>query len=182
MNNKKIKRVLHKGFTLLEILLVVAAIAILAAVVIRALNPSKQLADTRNSQRSLDLNTIVNVIYQYEIDNKGALPDTDANGGVLIPVGTYDASDPDNIIDDSVEICRSTSTADCATNGLVDLSPLLENKKYIVAIPNDPSNTDPDGTGYFIVQDSESNRITVIAPNTELEPTTSLLVPLNASL
>ncbi len=62
------------GFTLLEILLAVAALVILASIVILAINPTKQLADTRNSQRWVDVNTILNGVYQYAIDNDGALP------------------------------------------------------------------------------------------------------------
>ena len=39
------------GFTLIEILLVVALIALLAGIVIIAVNPNKQLADGRNARR-----------------------------------------------------------------------------------------------------------------------------------
>ena len=90
-----------KGFTLLEILLVVAAIAILAGIVILAINPVKQLADTRNAQRSVDVNTILNAVYQYSIDNKGVLPDVPAA---------------------ATAICKtSTRPAGCETDSLVDL-------------------------------------------------------------
>lgn len=71
MLNFKIK----KAFTLLEILLVVAAIAILATIVIIAINPQKQLAEARNSQRRSDIETILNAVYQYSIDNQGQFPD-----------------------------------------------------------------------------------------------------------
>lgn len=64
----------HSGFTLLEILLVVAAIAILAGIVIVAINPAKQLAQVRNTSRHSDINSISNAIYQYSIDNSGLFP------------------------------------------------------------------------------------------------------------
>ena len=56
-----------KGFTLIEVLLVVAIIAILAGIVILAVNPAKQLADTRNAQRRADVNTIINAAYQLSL-------------------------------------------------------------------------------------------------------------------
>ena len=62
------------GFTLMEILLVLALIGILAAIVIVALNPSKQMAQTRNSGRATDVKTISYAISQYEIDHNGQLP------------------------------------------------------------------------------------------------------------
>jgi type IV pilus assembly protein PilA len=62
------------GFTLIEILVVIGIIAILATVVLVAINPSRQFAQANNAQRSSNVNAILNAIGQYAADKKGELP------------------------------------------------------------------------------------------------------------
>lgn len=59
------------GFTLIEILVVIGLIAILAAIVIIAINPARQFAQGRNTQRTSNVNAILNAIGQNMADNKG---------------------------------------------------------------------------------------------------------------
>jgi prepilin-type N-terminal cleavage/methylation domain-containing protein len=65
-----------KGFTLIELILVVLILGILAAVTMTSLRPSQQLANQRDAQRKADLLSILNAIKQYSIDNNGSLPST----------------------------------------------------------------------------------------------------------
>ncbi len=141
----------QKGFTLIEILLVVAAIAILAGIVIVAINPGKQLGDTRNSQRRSDVTTLLNATYQYSIDNNGVLPPS--------------------ITASSTEICAGTGTSTCT--GLVDLGVITLNQKYVIAIPTDPQVVTANGSGYFISRTS-NGRLTVEAPLAEQSATISV--------
>lgn len=139
----------QQGFTLIEVLLVVAIIAILAGIVILAINPNKQLGDTRNSQRQSDINTILNATYQYSIDNQGQLPS--------------------GITTTATSIC-ATGASSCT--GLVDLTVLTANGKYLVAMPNDPKTGTATDTHYQIVVDP-NNRVTVSAPDAEQGKTIS---------
>ncbi len=142
----------NKGFTLLEILLVVAAIAILAGIVIVAINPSKQLGDTRNAQRRSDVNTILNAVYQYSIDNSGDMPWS----GVMDPGGG-----------NGTEVCVSATSSECTGASKVDLSPLLLNEAFLVAIPSDPSGGCGTFGGCYTISTSTNGRVTVRAPGAE---------------
>lgn len=137
-----------KGFTLLEILLVVAAISILAGIVIVAINPNKQLGDTRNAQRTADVSTIINAVYQYAIDNNGAMPaGIDNVTGSSQVLGTV-ASGADTT-------CTATNTVAAAVNLSSALVPT-----YIVGIPTDPSTGTATNTDYYINKDA-NGRIVV---------------------
>jgi prepilin-type N-terminal cleavage/methylation domain-containing protein len=144
------------GFTLLEILLVVAAIAILAAIVIRAINPSKQLAETRNAQRHSDVQAIMDAVYQYSIDNDGTLPTSISTGGACT--------------DTTNEICK-TGAVSC-TN-LTSLTDITGNQKYLVSIPIDPKGESTYGAGYHIHKNG-FDRVTVCAPDAEQSATISI--------
>lgn len=137
----------QKGFTLIEVLLVVAIIAILAGIVILAINPQKQLIDARNAQRKADVSTILSAVYQYAVDNKGSMP------GSNIPTSPTAA----------IEICTSTVSATCTTAILADLSSLISTETYLTAIPVDPAGNVTNGAGYTI-QKTTNGRITVTAP------------------
>lgn len=147
ISNLKLKiknlRMNRSGFTLLEILLVVAAIAILAGIVIVAINPNKQLGDTRNAQRKADVATILNAVYQYSIDNNTI---------------------PASITTTPTAICQ-TGSGSCT--GLIDLSVLTLNEKYLIALPKDPSITATSGTAGYTISKTANNRVTISAPTAE---------------
>jgi type IV pilus assembly protein PilA len=117
--------------------------------VILAINPNKQLGDTRNSQRKADVNTILNAVYQYTIDNNGVVPST--------------------ITTTSTEICKTGGTC----TGLIDLGILTTNEKYLVSMPEEPQKTNADGAGYMIMK-TGNNRIRVDAQFEEASATISV--------
>jgi prepilin-type N-terminal cleavage/methylation domain-containing protein len=142
-----------KAFTLLEILLVVGIIAILAGIVIVAINPSKQIATVRNTQRLSDIKQINSALQQYYINN-----------------GSY----PNSLLGDLTEICdtgalATTTNSDVTCDGLIDLTVLVPT--YLAAIPKDPLATTTAYTGYQVIKGSTSGLISLNAEHSELGQT-----------
>ncbi len=134
---------MKKGFTLLELLLVVVAISILAGIVVMTINPGQQFLEIRNAQRVGDVNKILGAVNQYMVDNNGVFPE--------------------NITEEGGEICR-TEASSC--EGLIDLSVLTENERYLITIPVDPRVEGDNSSGYQILV-TENGRVSVYAPYAE---------------
>lgn len=134
-----------KGFTLIEILVVIGIIAILAAIVIIAINPAKQFAQARNTERQSGVNAILNAIGQRIADNKGIFAGT---------FGTYTCP--------SLPTATSTiHTASGGGSGTIDLSCLTPT--YISTLPMDPTAGSGDNTGYTVAVDN-TGRVSICAP------------------
>lgn len=133
---------IKKGFTLIELLVVIGIIGILAAIVVIAVNPGRQFAQARDTQRRSDLLGITNAIYQFAAEHDGNLPDTDGDDT------TSNFPTSATCIGTDVACFNLASASDeLATETIVPT--------YIAEIPSDPSTGDATNTAYTIHVDGD---------------------------
>ena len=71
---RKLKIKSQQGFTLIELLVVIGILAILLAITLIAINPARQFAQARNTNRRSAVTQILNAVGSYFADHGGNLP------------------------------------------------------------------------------------------------------------
>lgn len=128
-----------KGFTLIEILVVIAIIGVLSTVLVVSVNPARQLARARDSQRETDLIAILSSILQYSSEHSGELPDTDGN--------------PATSNFPTAATCIGTDVGCFNLAGAGEVGEEMV-PVYMVGMPYDPkTGTPPGDTGYTVYVD-----------------------------
>ena len=142
------------GFTLIELLLVMSIIGILASVLVISVNPARQFAKARDTQRQTDLYSILSAVYQYSSEHSGELPDTDG--------------DPDTSNFPTTPTCIGNSLPcfDLAGAGETDETIVPE---YMASMPMDPSEGEPEDTLYLIYI-NENDRLVASASAETTDP------------
>ena len=146
-----------KGFTILEILLVIALIGILLGIMLVVLNPRARFASARNDTRRSDIKKIEGALIQYRLQE-----------------GSY----PAGLSSTLQEICDpdiANPSTNCGTN--INLSALIPT--YLQSIPQDPNDKDTTGgNGYQVAVNTTRNIIAVKAIQAELSVIISINDPL----
>jgi len=135
-----------KGFTLIELIIVIAIIALLAAATFVAVDPVKRIGDANDAQRWADVTAIADAIIMYTADNSGNLPTdvaalTNGAAAAVHPDGTTETTCPDEQGSGAYDNDPAYDLADLTTGG------------YIAAVPTDP-NDGTTGFTYYIAKES----------------------------
>lgn len=145
------KRTHQHGFTLVELLIVIAVIAIIAGVAFVALDPLTRFRDARDSTRATDVEAILGAAKIDQVDNNGTYLTAIANmtAGEVYMIGTATAG-----CDDENGSCDTNVSGD--TN-CVDLGGLAT-EGYLASVPISPHGSSTawvaSTTGYTLQRDT----------------------------
>lgn len=133
----------QQGFTLMELLIVIAIIIVLAAAVFVALNPAKRFQDARDATRASDITNVVSALKTQQVDDGG----TYIAAVAAIPVDTAYQ------IGTNGAGCNAGCTATATAAACVDLT-ALQTEGVLGSIPFDPSSGALTASDYYLIRNT----------------------------
>lgn len=132
------------GFTLIELVMTIAIVAIIAIGIFVAVDPARRIGESRDAQRWSDIVAIAKAVELYTADN-GQLP------------ADFNVSSID--VGEKVVLCSSSATLSCdgqsesclVVNDADFLGP------YLGSLPIDPSKSAATDTGYYVTRGSSGS-------------------------
>lgn len=156
------------GFSLVELLMAMSIVGVLAGLVIVAINPTKQMADARNTQRKFDVNTILNAFNQYQVDSGGFFQPRKIDGTFIIEDCKVSAI-PKKLCKPTVE--HGSSSGMCGDPAIQCVFSRHLTGAYIAGVPHDPWDAEVSSmdlaTVDYHVSSNTPGRFRVDAENAE---------------
>lgn len=142
----------------MELIIVIAIIAVLAAAVLVGIDPAKRIHEANNARRKTDIANILDAIVKYQAENTGNLPTALTTASLATGVGAVIGTDADasaGCTADKAAVIAARCSAANLPNGYaaptkcVDLS---ASGLPIASIPQDPSSGSAANTFYYLVK------------------------------
>ncbi len=122
----------NQGFTLIELIIVIAIIALLAAATFVAINPARRVGNAGDATRWQDLSAVADAFQAYLADNNSSLPSSTMSSGVTYMLATTTGG-------------SGTAGCDATTTSAFLVLDTLIDDGYIGQIPKDPLYTSSNG-------------------------------------
>jgi prepilin-type N-terminal cleavage/methylation domain-containing protein len=133
-----------QGFTLIELIIVIAVIALLAASVFVAVDPAKRIGEAQDAQRWADITAIADAIQQYVVDNNGDFPTSTAT---FLSGASY------SIMIDGASAYTSAACVASSTSAAQGILLDALTDTYLATMPVDPEGLlGGKGTGYYFTR------------------------------
>jgi len=145
-----------RGFTLIEVLIVVGILAVLIGAIAAAIRPARQFAKANNARRWADVMNIMNAISQNIIDHQGTFDTSGTNCGGALPATIKTIKKTDGydlcgcIVPEYIGSLSVDPTAGTPTSGVSDCTASYD-------------------AGYTIIYSATTGRVTITAPGAQSE-------------
>lgn len=160
----------QKGFTIVELLIVVAVVGVLVGIIFAALDPTMRFQQARAAVRQKSVNDILSALIEYRSDHEGHYPGANIpNSGEVYML--VDGMQKTTGCDDHNSACLTDVTQDTHCMNIHDLI----DQEYLSSMPVSPTgkvvwdsggNAGDNGSGYTVSVDTEG-KVTVRACENE---------------